>query len=62
MRTTLGDLINILKLIGTVWLDLFRLRDNLPISVPQAWSGLLVICGVCLALLWRKVRAYEVVK
>ncbi|HXN23035.1 MAG TPA: hypothetical protein VOA41_09885 [Candidatus Dormibacteraeota bacterium] len=62
MRTKLGDLINILKLIGTVWLDLFRLGDNLAISVAQAWLGLLVICGVCLALLWRKVRAFEVVK
>jgi hypothetical protein len=33
-----------------------------PIPVVQAWIALLVYCGVCLGLLMRKVRAYEVVQ
>jgi len=28
----------------------------------QAWIALLVYCAVCLGLLMRKVRAYEVVR
>jgi ABC-2 type transport system permease protein len=62
MRTKAGDLVNVLKLVSAVWVDLFRMDDNLQIPVPKAWTGLLLICGVCLFLLWRKVRAFEVVK
>jgi hypothetical protein len=32
------------------------------IPVAQAWSALLVYCAICLALLMRKVRAYEVIR
>jgi hypothetical protein len=31
-------------------------------SSAAAWIALLVYCGICLALLVRKVRAYEVIK
>ena len=30
------------------------------IPVAQAWGALLVYCAICLGLLMRKVRAYEV--
>ena len=29
---------------------------------PQAWIALLVYCAICLGLLMRKVRAYEVIR
>ena len=36
--------------------------DSHPIPVAQAWIALLVYCAICLGLLMRKVRAYEVVR
>lgn len=62
MRTESGYFLNIIYLMGSVWTSLFRIDTERAISAPQAWGALLVYCGICLALLVRKVRAYEVVK
>ena len=62
MRTQSGHFIDIVYLIGTVWTSLFRIDNDRGISSPAAWIALLIYCGICLALLVRKVRAYEVVK
>jgi hypothetical protein len=32
------------------------------ITPSEAWIALLIYCAICLALLVRRVRAYEVVK
>jgi ABC-2 type transport system permease protein len=48
--------------IGRVWLDLFRIQEPKDVSVTEATGALLGICVLCLFLLARKVRAYEVVK
>jgi ABC-2 type transport system permease protein len=62
LRTESGYFLNIVYLMGTVWTSLFRIDAEGAISVPQAWIALLVYCGICLALLVRKVRAFEVIK
>ena len=62
MRTQSGHFIDIVYLIGTVWTSLFRIDNDRGISSSAAWVALLIYCGICLALLVRKVRAYEVVK
>jgi ABC-2 type transport system permease protein len=62
MRTESGYFLNIVYLMGSVWTSLFRIDAERAISAPQAWIALLIYCGICLALLVRKVRAYEVVK
>jgi ABC-2 type transport system permease protein len=62
MRTQSGHFIDIVYLIGTVWTSLFRIDNDRGMSSSAAWIVLLVYCGICLALLVRKVRAYEVVK
>lgn len=62
MRTESGYFLNIGYLMATVWTSLFRIDSDSAISSPQAWVALLVYCAICLALLVRKVRAYEVVK
>ncbi len=62
MRTTSGGLIDIGNLMSTVWTNLFRIHNPLPTPIAQAWIALLAICAICLWLLMRKVRAYEVVK
>jgi len=63
MRTNAGDLVDISSLIATVWTSLFRIPIEFgTMSVAEAWTALLVVCGICLALLMRKVRAYEVIQ
>jgi len=62
MRTQSGHFINIVYLMGTVWTSLFRIEADRSMSAAEAWIALLIYCGICLALLVRKVRAYEVVK
>jgi hypothetical protein len=62
LRTQSGHFLNIVYLMGTVWTSLFRVDNEGSISSAEAWITLLVYCAICLVLLMRKVRAYEVVK
>lgn len=62
MRTQSGHFINIVYLMGTVWTSLFQIESDRSMSSPEAWAALLIYCGICLALLVRKVRAYEVIR
>ena len=62
MRTQSGHFVDIGYLMTTVWTSLFRIDSDRGISSIEAWAALLMYCGICLALLVRKVRAYEVVR
>src|SRR5258707_14378907 len=62
LRTQSGYFLNIVYLMGTVWRSLFRINAEGSISPAEAWIALLVYCAICLALLVRKVKAFEVVK
>ncbi|HEY7600546.1 MAG TPA: hypothetical protein VH741_11520 [Candidatus Limnocylindrales bacterium] len=67
--TRWGHLVNLDLLYKTVWSDLFGspqgfLNEQLMGSVPvwSAWAALATFALICLAMLARKVRAYEVVR
>lgn len=60
--TRAGSLINVSEVMKTVWLSLFGLNNPTPIAASDAWRSLLAFCVICLFLLSRKVKAYEVVK
>jgi ABC-2 type transport system permease protein len=62
LRTQQGHFIDVVYLMSTVWRGLFRIADQQVISSAEACVALLAFCAVCLALLVRKVRAYEVVR
>jgi len=62
LRTESGHFLNVAYLMGTVWNSLFQVDATHAIPVSQAWIALLLYCFICLALLMRKVRAYEVVQ
>jgi ABC-2 type transport system permease protein len=62
MGTQSGHFFNVVYLMSTVWKPLFQIPSEHGISVAQAWVALLVYCTICLGLLMRKVRAYEVVR
>lgn len=62
LRSNIGYYINPGALITRVCADLFGMEPPIEISTFSAWVALLVICGICLALLGKKVRAYEVIR
>lgn len=62
LRTQQGHFVDVVYLMSTVWRGLFGIAEVQPISSMEACVALLVFCGICLALLVRKVRAYEVVR
>lgn len=62
LRSNIGFFISPGALITRVCSQLFGTESPIDISAGSAWVALLVICGICLALLARKVRAFEVVR
>jgi len=63
--TRWGSLMNIALLMDTAWRWLFRgvgTPDSQALPVWGAFVGLLCFCGVCLLLLSKKLKAYEVVR
>ena len=62
LRIDAGHFFDIGYLMAVVWTSLFQTENDLAISAGQAWIAILLYCSVCLWLLMRKVRAYEVVR
>jgi hypothetical protein len=62
LETDLGYFFNLGYLSTTLEKALFQFGEGSDISVLSASTALLGYCAVCLALLMRKVRAYEVVR
>jgi ABC-2 type transport system permease protein len=62
MRTSYGSLLNLTEVMFTIWSKLFRWPSDTGISVEASWICVGVVCAICLWLLVRRVRAFEVVK
>lgn len=62
LRIDTGYFFDLRYLVVAVWTNLFLMDTEGTISATQAWIAILVYCSVCLWLLLRKVRAYEVVR
>jgi ABC-2 type transport system permease protein len=62
MQTRHGSLINSAEVIHTIWADLFRSGRSMNLSVTQALIVLGVTCLLCLGLLSRRIRGFEVIK
>jgi ABC-2 type transport system permease protein len=62
MRTQYGSLLNLTEVMFTIWSKLFRWPSDTGISLESAWICVGVVAAVCLWLLVRRVRAFEVVK
>ena len=61
-RTHYGAFIDLMQVVRTIWLDLFRNDSRTDLSVTEAWVVLGVTCALCLWLLAKRIRAFEVVK
>ncbi len=62
LRTDSGYFFSIAYLMMAVWNSLFRIDVERAIPAMEAWVAILFYCTICLALLLKKVRAYEVVR
>lgn len=62
LRTTEGYWVDPATNIARVWLHLFRITDPQDFTVGQATIALLLFSSLCVWMLWKKVRAYEVVR
>jgi len=62
LRTHYGSLISLSQVINTIWAGLFRRTNETGLEPLDAWNALAVACVACLWLLFKKVRAFEVVK
>jgi ABC-2 type transport system permease protein len=62
LRTDAGHFFDLAYLMGAVWMRLFGSDSGFTIPLTEAWIAILVYCSICLWLLMRKVKAYEVVR
>lgn len=62
MRTKYGTLIDLARVNFIVWSPLFHYDSASGVAVSDAWMALAAACAICLWLLSRKVRAFEVVR
>jgi ABC-type transport system involved in multi-copper enzyme maturation permease subunit len=64
LRTPWGLVLNVPYMVTLVWSSLLRhpigKRENLPVSA--AWVSLMVVCGLCLMLLNKRIQARQVVR
>jgi len=62
MRTSNGTLIDIVQVAHAAWSNLFRYDSGSDLSPAAAWTVLGIVCALCIWLLARRIRAFEVVK
>ncbi|MBV8819343.1 MAG: hypothetical protein JO022_13375, partial [Acidobacteriaceae bacterium] len=63
MRTDAGDLISVPRLLSNITRSLFQLSEPSDALAPwHHWTALFCFAGLCLFLLSRKLKAYEVVR
>jgi ABC-2 type transport system permease protein len=62
LRTRKGSLIDLGEVIRTLWGDLFQYNRDADLSAVQAGIILSVTCVLCLGLLARRIRGFEVIR
>lgn len=62
LKTEAGTRFDLARLMTVIWGDLLRSDRDLGASAWDAWSTLLAVSVLCIWLLDKKIRAYEVVK
>ncbi len=62
LGTWWGHMLSIRHVAETIWAGLFGLEAPSSLPLPAAWFALIAGSLVCLALLLRRIRAYEVVR
>jgi ABC-2 type transport system permease protein len=61
-HTKMGFMFALPELMHTIWEGLFQVPLQAQLPTAAAWVGVLAVCGLSVAVLSRKLRAFEVVK
>jgi len=59
--TTWGYVVSLVAISESIWVGLFGDAERIELPVAAAWTVAIFVCLACIALLSRKIRAYEVV-
>jgi hypothetical protein len=62
MMIETGSLFDISAVIRTIWANLLRYDNESDMSVTSAWIAIGVVMAICLWLLNRRIRSFEVIK
>jgi ABC-2 type transport system permease protein len=62
MRTNYGALIDLTQVAHTIWSYLFRYDTGTEVSLTRAWIVLGVVSLICLWLLAKRIRPFEIIK
>src|SRR5262245_52409217 len=62
MRVNAGSLIDLMEVMRTVWADLLHHDSGTQMSVAGAWTALGLAFAICLWLLSKRIRTFEVIK
>lgn len=57
-----GALLDISKVVQTIWADLLRYDNGSNMTVSSAWIALGIVAAACLWILNRRIRSFEVIK
>lgn len=60
LHTEAGRMINIVMVVETIWARLFGVGADTGLSLEMAWTSAAACCGLCLYLLARRIRPFEV--
>jgi ABC-type transport system involved in multi-copper enzyme maturation permease subunit len=62
MNIEKGSLIDLMEVIRTIWADLLRYDNGGELTVSSAWIALGIAAAVCVWILNRRIRSFEVIK
>ena len=62
LRTDYGSIIDISRIMYTIWSDQLGLEANTGLESYEAWLGFIAVCIVCLLMVERKIRPKEIVR
>lgn len=57
-----GSLFDLTRVTQTIWADLLRYDNGSNMTVSSAWIALCIVTALCLWLLNRRIRSFEVIK
>jgi len=62
LRTDYGSMIDISRIMYTIWSDQLNIEASTGLEPFEAWVGFIAVCIVCLLMLERKIRPKEIVR
>jgi ABC-2 type transport system permease protein len=62
LRTDYGSLVDLSRIMYTIWSDQLNIDASTGIEPFEAWLGFFAVCAVCLVMLERKIRPREIVR